>query len=113
MNKKPKTELNGLLNLQKIFKMEGTYDQRKVDNWKGKGVVIDTAEVADYPESPFETGIKSKKFNSGNWVIVERYLTKEIAESGHKRWVQTVELSGLPDNLTDVNTDEVYTKMDE
>ena len=113
MNKKLETELNVLLNFPKILEMEKTYDQRKVDNWKGEGVVIDTVEVVDYPESPFETGIKSEKFNSGNWVIVERYLTKEIAESGHKRWVQTVELSGLPDNLTDVNTGEVYTKMDE
>ena len=85
--------------------MIGNYEQRKVANDVIDGVEIDTAEVTD-SDQPYETGICSKLYNGGKWVIVELYDTKELSVIGHAKWVETFK-NGKPENLTDVSTSEI------
>lgn len=46
-----------------------------------------TCAVTD-SEEPFETGICHPNYNSGKWVIVEMYNSKERAQAGHDKWVK-------------------------
>lgn len=88
-----------------FFGMMGTHEQRKVANDTINGVEIDTCAVTD-SDQPYETGVCSKEYNGGSWVIVEMYETKELAEVGHARWVETFKTS-KPESLTDVSTSEI------
>jgi len=64
--------------------MMGTYKDRVVANDVINGVTIDTALVTD-SDQPYETGICSKEYNNGNWIIVELYDTKELSIIGHNK----------------------------
>lgn len=82
--------------------MMGNYDDRAVDRSEIQDCVIDTCRVSDGAH-PFETGVASKYYHSGSWVIVEAYDTEEDAQSGHDRWVSTMSkpFDELPEKLVD------------
>lgn len=86
-----------------FYSMAGNYEDRLVENTKIDKVVIDTAAVTD-SEQPYETGISHPEYNGSDWVIVEIYDTKALAEIGHKKWVGKVSKNELPDELEDVST---------
>ena len=88
-----------------FYDMAGTDEQRKVANDTIDDVVIDTCAVTD-SDQPYETGVQSERYNGGDWVIVEMYDTKELAEQGHARWVETFK-KGKPESLADVGTCEI------
>lgn len=95
-----------------FLSMVGNHEQRKVDRYESdNGLIVDTAAVTD-SEKPYETGICHPAYNSGDWVIVELYDTKEEAQAGHSRWVQTMTAGELPQALTDVSTCEVANLLD-
>lgn len=94
-----------------FFDMVGNYEERKVDRYESGFLVIDTAAVTD-SEMPFETAVQHPKYNYGKWVIVETYMTKELAQEGHNRWVGTMTAEQLPDTLTDVSTAGVAQLLD-
>jgi len=86
--------------------MVGNYEQRKVENTKVNGAIIDTAAVNDSSQ-PYETGIMHPSYNSNNWIIVELYPNKKKAQEGHQRWVKEFTSNSLPEELRDVNTCEI------
>lgn len=90
-----------------FLSMAGNYEQRKVANYEGEGgLEIDTAAVTD-SRKPYETGILHPQYNSGAWVIVELYDTKEEARAGHDKWVKIMTADILPAALRDVSSCEV------
>jgi hypothetical protein len=91
------------------LKMMGNYEQRKIDRFEGKnGLIVDTCAVSDSTQ-PFETAVQHSKYNSGKWIIVELYSTEEKAQTGHKKWVETMTAKKLPKSLTDVSTATIKT----
>jgi hypothetical protein len=84
-----------------FLSMLGNYKERKVKNTEINNAVIDTCAITD-SSKPFETGICHPNYNSGRWIIVELYDTKEEAEEGHDRWVEVFS-SSLPSKLVDVS----------
>lgn len=58
-----------------------------ISRFESKDFVIDTCEVA-YASPPYETGIKHKRLNDGNWIIVQKYDTLEKAQEGHNKWIK-------------------------
>lgn len=79
----------------------GNYEQRKVANHKAEnGSEVDTARVSD-GRQPFETAVSHPDYNNDEWVIVEAYDTKELAQLGHDRWVKTMTTEPLPEELRD------------
>lgn len=74
-----------------FFQMYGNHEQRKVARFEDeeKWMTIDTCAVSDCGDFEYETGIQSPLYNGGKWVIVE-YKTREEAEAGHERWVETM-----------------------
>ena len=111
MDKKIDAAMNRMFNILKITNMSGNYNERKIGRYEENGITVSTAEVTDYPESPYETAISHPKFgnNCGNncWIIVARYINRNQAETGHKNWVKEVENDNFS-QLIDVNTDEVF-----
>jgi hypothetical protein len=88
-----------------FISMIGTYDSRKVDNTVvNSEIVVDTCAVTDSAQ-PYETGIESKLYNDGSWVIVELYDTIEEAQAGHDRWVE--KMANPPKELIDVSTSSI------
>lgn len=53
-----------------------------VGNDKVDDYTVDTCYTAD---AGYETGIMK---NGGEWIIVERYPSREAAEEGHKKWME-------------------------
>lgn len=80
----------------------GSYDKRKVARYDGDGWFVSTALVYDHEGPQYETAIVHPEYNGRNHVIVEVYPTKEKAEEGHERWVETMTDDELPDELVDV-----------
>ena len=79
----------------------GTYEQRKVANYKAGPLVIDTVFASD--TGLYETAVAHPDYNEGKWVIVEEYATRPLATAGHKKWIQKMSKSRLPDELIDVS----------
>lgn len=69
------------------FDMIGTYEQRKVANFKCDEFEIDTAYVTDR-NVHYETAIAHKNFNDGDWITLGWNETKEEARKAHDEWVK-------------------------
>lgn len=82
------------------------YEDRKVDRYENDNLVIDTCEVTDNPEYPFETAIKHPDYNDNKFIIVEQYVDKELAKSGHDKWVDIM-INNPPLSLKDVSTCDI------
>lgn len=65
-----------------FFKMIGTYEQRKVDNYKNDVFEVDTALVTDR-DIPYETAIRHKNFNNNKWIVLGWNYSKEEAQKFH------------------------------
>ncbi len=82
-------------------KMRNARDAHKVltdDYTLGtRNITVDTGFVSDF--GCYETGIKDIY-----WHIVERYITEDAAEIGHKKWCKWLvdnPTAEVPDTLTD------------
>lgn len=96
-----------------IFSMAENYGDRKVaryDDAEGS-VMVSTAAVSD-SSKPYETAIAHPKYNGGQIVIVELYTTKELAQVGHKKWLDMMLATPLPNELVDVSTAEIAKMVD-
>lgn len=87
------------------FLFSEPYEDRAVARHESDGLIIDTCAVND-GDMPFETGISSKLYNGGKWVIVEAYETKEAAQIGHDKWVDVM-LTNPPTVLKDCANAEI------
>jgi hypothetical protein len=80
--------------------MLGNYEDRKIENTETEDFVVDTCAITDDPTANYETGIKSRFYNDGKWIIVETYQTGDEALAGHRRWV--AEMKRKPAKLVDI-----------
>lgn len=82
--------------------MFGNYEDRKVGRYhdEATGVFVSTAWVND-SDPPWETAVEHPNYNGGKMVIVEHYHSREAAETGHEKWVQTMTTEPLPALLVD------------
>ena len=94
-------------NLFGILTMSGNYDSRVVKNTKRNTFTLDTAMVTDRA-LPYETAVKHKAFNDGEWIVLEWSKTKEDAERTHDKWL--AKLDAGVDSLLDVYTCERFEK---
>lgn len=78
------------------------YAERAVDRFEDDGLIIDTCQVSD-GENPYETGILCTDYHESDWIIVEAYATKELAQKGHDLWVQKMTSKNPPETLIDCN----------
>lgn len=85
-----------------FLNMKNDYKERKVDNFKNDKICIDTCYASD--TGAYETGIESKYYNNGNWVIVQEYESKEEAIKGHQEWIEKMTIDELPAVLMEVST---------
>lgn len=70
-----------------MFDMIETYEERLIGNDEVNGFVVDTVRVTDTGYYA-ETAIRHPKLDHGDWVVVEEYIDRETAETGHKTWVE-------------------------
>ncbi len=89
-----------------IWGMMGNLEERTVDRYELGDLIVSTVRVTD-SILPWETGVSHPEYNSGKWVIVEKYESKEDAKEGHQRWVQKMTGETLPDELRDVADSEI------
>ena len=82
------------------YNMVGNYEDRKVALHEDEELAISTALVIGC-EKPYETAVGHPDYNGGEWVIVEKYNTKEQAQRGHDRWVERMTREPLPFQLVD------------
>ena len=75
--------IEGVLGTLRVMGGLDTVDRSDVFNIKIGEVTIDT--VVGFDTGIWETGIKR-----GEWVIVEQYETRKLAEKGHKKWVNKI-----------------------
>jgi len=87
-----------------FFNMAGTIQQRRVKHFEDikRHVVVDTSAVI-CSDKPYETAIKYPKYNSGDWVVVQVYDTKNKAIVGHNKWVKKLTADRLSKTLKDVS----------
>ena len=88
------------------FGMFGNYEQRKVDNTETDVFEVDTVRVTDR-DWFYETAVKHKDFNNGEWIVVEGCIYKEEAQAMHDKWVKFMEKDDY-DVLTDIWLEEDY-----
>jgi hypothetical protein len=87
-----------------FISMANNYEERKVARFELGMIIIDTCAVSD-SDHPFETAISHPQFNSGNWIIVEHYDSKQEAIQGHNKWVDKItSKENFPLTLKDVST---------
>lgn len=86
--------------------MADDYEIRKVANTEIEGAEIDTCAVNDSTR-PYETAVRHPGYNDGNWIVVELYDTKELANIGHYKWVEKFSQKDLPARLVDVNETDI------
>lgn len=70
-----------------FLNMAGNYEDRKIGRvmpGENNGVGVSTCSVTDMDEYQYETALLTAQ----GAVPVERYLTKEEAILGHKKWVE-------------------------
>lgn len=89
-----------------FMSMAGNYEDRKVDRYEIKDLIISTCSVND-SDHPYETAISHKSYNDGHWVIVEHYDDLESSKLGHSKWVKKMISKKLPKELKDVSTSDV------
>lgn len=96
------------------FDMIGTYEERKVDNFRNDLFCVDTVSVTDR-ELPYETAISHKEFNNGNWIILGWRETKDEAQKYHDEIVEKfLNDKGDVKSITDVYDGiEYYRKKNE
>lgn len=84
------------------------HEERKVAHYENteSGLVVDTCRVSDGQE-PFETAVRHPRYNNWKWVVVESYVSREVSEEGHKRWVVTMTAAVLPSILRDCGNAEI------
>ena len=94
-----------------FLNMIGTYESRKVDNFKTDLFTIDTALAADR-ELPYETAIAHKDFRNGEWIILGWRQTKEEAQKFHDEMVAYYTCHGeTVQKIEDVWEHVVFTRM--
>lgn len=91
-----------------VLAMMGTYEHRKVANFKCDEFVVDTAEVYDRRQR-YETAIAHKDFNSGEWIILEWSDTKKEARKIHNKWVERFKSNDITE-IEDAYTGIIFTK---
>ena len=89
--------MDGLLSLLSLF---GEKDEVARD--ETGDVIVDTCYRSE--TGMFETGVSHPQYNSGKWIIVEEYETREQARAGHDKWLAVMTADELPDTLVDVST---------
>ena len=105
MGFKPKKG-SGVYNMFDLLRMQdwGDYEKRKVDRCETGNLIVDTCEVLDQPDPyNFETAVRHKGYNNGEWIIVELYEVEAEALLGHKKWVKVMTSRDLPKQLVDVS----------
>ena len=91
-----------------VLAMIGTYEQRKVDNFKCDEFVVDTSEVYDRSQ-PYETALLYEGFNRNEWIILEFSDTKEEAQEIHNKWVEHFKSNDVTE-IEDAYTGIIFTK---
>ena len=82
----------------------GDYGERKVERYETGSLIVDTCEVHDQPGPyNFETAIRHRGYNHGEWIIVELYEIEGGAILGHNKWVKVMTSKDLPKQLVDVS----------
>lgn len=94
-----------------FFNMAYNYEARAIARFEQGDVIIDTCAVIDAAQ-PYETGVSHPAYNDGDWVIVELYDTKEEAQTGHDKWVETMTAAELPESLCDVSSASITQLLD-
>ena len=89
----------------------GNYEDRKVDCHEDDTLIVDTARCSD-GRKPYETAVQHPEYNSGKWVIVEAYDTKEEAQEGHNKWVAKMTSASIPPSLKDCGNAGVSQLLD-
>ncbi len=90
------------LGLFGFMDMADNYEERKVASHNKEGLFVDTVSVSDSTK-PFETAVAHPKYNDGDIIIVELYDTREEAQIGHDKWLETM-LTNPPQQLVDVSS---------
>ncbi len=75
------------------------YEDRKVARYEEDALAVSTVMVED-GSKPFETAVKHPDYDK-NWIVVEAYDTRELAQAGHDKWVVAMTTGELPDALVD------------
>ena len=94
-----------------FLSMAYNYEDRKVDRYEQDDVLVSTARVTD-SNRPFETAISHPKYNGGDFVIVEKYDTREDAQVGHDKWVNAITSDNLPSELRDASDNGLTSLLD-
>lgn len=97
--------LFNMFTISGILTMSGNYEQRVVKNTERNTFTLDTAMVTDRA-LPYETAVKHKDFNDGQWIVLEQSKTKEDAERTHDKWL--AKLDAGVDSLLDIYTGERF-----
>jgi len=95
-----------------FFDMMNNYEDRKIDRFENKDVMVDTCSVSD-GSHPYETAVQHIFYNNNVWIIVQAYDTKEEAQEGHNKWVKIMTSEPLPDYLMDCNNSGISQLADE
>ena len=90
------------MGLLDFMNMLDNYEERAIATYEENGLFVDTCAVSD-SDKPFETAVSHPDYNNDKIIIVELYDTKEQAQAGHDKWVDTM-LNKPPRQLTDVST---------
>lgn len=92
-------------NIFGILSMADNYDARVVVNTRRDKFVLDTCVVTDR-DFPYETAVKHRDFNGGDWIVLEWSSTKKDAQKVHAKWLEKLD-TGV-DSLSDVYTGERF-----
>jgi len=80
------------------------YENRGVERYETDNLIVDTCEVHDQPDPyNFETAVSHRRYDNGEWIIVELYEVEAEAILGHNKWVKAMVSNGLPEQLVDVS----------
>lgn len=88
------------LNIMSIMLDATNYEERLVKNNKINDYTVDTCYTSDYG---YETAIN--KFD-GDWVVVERYDSKEESQEGHEKWCKWCLDNPDAESVYSVQTDD-------
>jgi hypothetical protein len=102
MKKKKNMDFEDRYHYKLLKQIIFNYEERKVENTRINGAIIDTCMVTD-SSCPYETGICHPDYNEGHYIIVELYETKEQSKIGHEKWVKLFSKDPLPTYMVDVN----------
>lgn len=86
--------------------MAGNYNERMVENDKTDDFTLDTALVTDRSWR-YETAVKHKDFNDGDWIVLEGASTEEEAIEVHEKWLSKLTNTDV-NELIDCYLGETY-----